>query len=109
MRLFRDTFEEVAAEALGRFFVPCELMLGNFLIKPPRREGAVAPHQAWTIIEQGGGGATIWMPLADLDLDMGALGVLPGGHRLFSDRGYAPSALGYKVLPYADYALALVP
>src|SRR3954468_11188611 len=57
MRLFRDTFVEVAADALARLFVPCDVVLGNFLIKPPRRQGAVAPHQDWTILEQGGSGA----------------------------------------------------
>lgn len=110
IRLLRDAFEEIASGALARHLVPYDLLLGNFLVKPPHPEGVVPPHQDWTILDnKGDSGGTIWIPLAGVDLEMGALGVLPGSHRLFSDLRYAPSAQGYRLLPYADYAMDLFP
>ena len=110
IRPLRDAFEEIAAVALARHFVACDVLLGNFLVKPPQPNGVVVPHQDWTVV--GGGGdsaATIWMALAGVDLTSGPLGILPYSHRLFADVRYAPSAQGYKLLPYADYAMDFLP
>ncbi|MEM9022594.1 MAG: phytanoyl-CoA dioxygenase family protein [Bacteroidota bacterium] len=75
--------------------------LGAALIaKPPGPAGILPLHQDWNIVNEGQARSfNIWIPLVDVDDHNGAVAVLPGSHRLFSNhRGPdIPSALaGYE-------------
>ena len=109
-RRIREEFNRIAAVAIDRHFAPCDLILGNFLIKQPNPAGVTPPHQDWTMIDEASVSAGVaWVPLVDVDLENGAMGVLPGSRRLFSDVCCAPSAFAYRLLPYAAYAMDLLP
>jgi len=106
----RQEFNRVAAEAIGRHFNSCDMVSGNFLVKQPNPEGVTPPHQDWTMVDEARVSAGVaWVPLVDVDLESGAMGVLPGSRSLFSDVRCAPSAYGYRMLPYAGYAMDLFP
>src|ERR1700756_5380673 len=53
-RPLRDAFREIGGPALERHFVPHDVLLGNFLIKPQHPAGTVPPHQDWTVLDDDG-------------------------------------------------------
>jgi hypothetical protein len=109
-RQIRQEFNRIAADAIDRHFASCDLILGNFLVKRPNPEGVTPPHQDWTMVDEARVSAGVaWVAVADVDLENGAMGVLPGSRSLFSDVRCAPSAFAYRLLPYAAYAMDLFP
>lgn len=106
----REEFSRVAADAIDRNFDRCDLTFGNFLVKQPNPAGVLPPHQDWTIVDETRESTgTVWVPLLDVDFENGAMGVLPGSRGFFPDVRCAPSAYGYRMLPYAGYAMDLFP
>jgi hypothetical protein len=110
LRPLRRQFSTVAADVIDRTFDRCDLVLGNFLVKQPNPAGVFPPHQDWSVVDESRDCTGVaWVPLADVDFASGAMGVLPGSRSVFPDVRCAPSAYGYKVLPYASYAMELFP
>lgn len=95
-------------------FQDFQIFTSSFVIKETNPKGVVPPHQDWTFVdEKEYWSATLWIPLVDVDMDNGCLGVIKGSHRYFDWPRCSPSPqfktpLGehmFTIFPY----LTLVP
>ena len=76
--LLAEAFAGVIESRLADF----RALSANFYSKPPGR-GRIPVHQNWPVLEDlGATSVTVWCPLVDVDVDNGALHVVPGSHKL---------------------------
>lgn len=99
---------------VAQHFQDFQVFTSSFVIKETNPKGVVPPHQDWTFVdEKEYWSATLWIPLVDVDMDNGCLGVIKGSHRYFDWPRCSPSPqfrtpLGehmFTIFPY----LTLVP
>ncbi|MFN8394084.1 MAG: phytanoyl-CoA dioxygenase family protein [Bacteroidia bacterium] len=99
---------------VAQHFQDFQIFTSSFVIKETNPKGVVPPHQDWTFVdEKEYWSATLWIPLVDVDMDNGCLGVIKGSHRYFDWPRCSPSPqfrtpLGehmFTIFPY----LTLVP
>ena len=71
-----------AARASG-FLKNYKPLFANFMIKEPGTEGDFPLHQDWTYVDETRFSSyAFWVPMQDVNIDNGALNVVPGSHNL---------------------------
>ena len=79
----------------------------SYVIKRAGLQNIVPPHQDWSFVdEREFCSATVWVPLMDVNKNNGALGVIPGSHRLLN---YPCSSPSHKPSILSDHAFTLFP
>ncbi len=80
----------------------------SYVIKEAGLQNIVPPHQDWSFVdEREFCSATVWVPLMDVNKNNGALGVIPGSHRLLNYPRSSPSPQARSIL--SDHAFTLFP
>jgi len=94
----------VALAAATAHLTDVKPFTASFLAKDPRTSTSIVPvHQDWTFVEEDQGyySVTFWIALVDVDHHNGALGVINGSHRFFSN--HRPSPSPYVHTPLANH------
>ncbi len=104
-----DTLFEKAVPLVLPQFEQAKAFTAAFVIKDPNPQGVVPVHQDWTFVDQEGEYYSVncWVPLVDVTIDNGALGVVKGSHRFLSD--VRPSPSPQVVSPLRDHMFSLFP
>ena len=85
-----------------------KVFTASFVIKEPGLRNIVPPHQDWTFVDENEfTSVTLWTPLVGVTEENGALGVIPGSHRLFNYPRSSPSPQSKS--PLADHIFTLFP
>jgi hypothetical protein len=89
-------------------FQDVKMFTGSYVVKEPRVNSFVPPHQDWSFTdEKEYGSVTVWTALMDMDIDNGAMAVLKGSHKFFPYRRASPSP-GFKS-PFQAHSFELFP
>lgn len=100
--------KEVLAPKATELFDDCKIFTASFVIKEPGLQNIVPPHQDWTFVDESKFcSATVWTALVDVTEQNGALGVIPGSHKLFNHKRSSPSPQSKS--PLADHIFTLFP
>ncbi len=100
---------EVALPKLSRYFENAKPFVGSFVIKEPNPMGVVPVHQDWSFVEdeEQHCSVTCWIPLVDVTLENGALGIVRGSHNFFSS--YRPSPSPQVPSPISEHMFTIFP
>lgn len=86
----------------------CKVFTSSFVIKEPGPKAIVPPHQDWTFVDESKfDSCTFWVPLQDVHMDNGALGVIPGSHKFFDHHRPSPSPQAKSAL--SDHIFTIFP
>jgi hypothetical protein len=100
--------EEVILPKAHLHFDRCKMFTGSFVVKEPRPNSFVPPHQDWSFTDDTQfNSVTVWTALMDTDIQNGAMAVLPGSHRWFHGPRASPSP-GY-ITPFQAHGMDLFP
>ncbi len=104
-----DKIFEVALPKASAHFQNAKAYVGSFVIKEANPKGVVPVHQDWTFVEDEDRycSVTCWIPLVDTTLDNGALGVICGSHKFFTN--YRPSPSPQTPAPLAEHMFTIFP
>ncbi|HKK76949.1 MAG TPA: phytanoyl-CoA dioxygenase family protein [Saprospiraceae bacterium] len=104
-----DTLFEKAIPKVMPHFKAAKPFTAAFVTKDPNPQGVVPVHQDWTFVDQEGVYYSVncWVPLVDVTLENGALGVIKGSHRFLTD--VRPSPSPQVVSPLRDHMFSLFP
>lgn len=88
-----DKISAVAMPFVEPYLVETQLFTASFVIKEPNPKGVVPPHQDWTFVEDETQhtSVTCWIPLQDVNIDNGCIGVIKGSHNFFNHLRPSPS------------------
>lgn len=83
-----------------------KIFTASFTIKEKGNQYIVPPHQDWSFVDEDEFcSATVWVPLQDVDINNGALGVIRGSHKVFIHRRSSPSPQSQS--PFTDHVSTL--
>lgn len=103
-----NKLEEVILPKAKKYFVPCKMFTGSFVVKEPRLNSFVPPHQDWSFTDDTAfNSVTVWTALQDTDINNGAMAILPGSHKWFTGPRASPSP-GY-ITPFQAHGMDLFP
>ena len=104
-----DKIYEVALPKASAHFKDAKAFVASFVIKESNPKGVVPVHQDWTFVEDESQhcSVTCWIPLVDTNLDNGALGVVRGSHKFFSN--YRPSPSPQVPSPISEHMFTIFP
>lgn len=103
-----NKLETVILPKAEKIFVPCKMFTGSFVVKEPRLNSFVPPHQDWSFTDDKEfNSVTVWTALQDTDINNGAMAVLPGSHKWFTGPRASPSP-GY-ITPFQAHGMDLFP
>ncbi len=78
-----DLIRDHSHRALAATFAEATPLGATFMAKSKGSNGALNPHQDWTIVEESKYNSyNIWIPLVDVDEENGTILILPDSHRL---------------------------
>ena len=85
--------EQLAFPQVQKQLCDAQLFTASFVIKEPNPKGVVPPHQDWTFVEdeQKHCSVTCWIPLEDVNVENGCIGLLKGSHKYFDHVRPSPS------------------
>ena len=85
-----------------------KVFTSSFVIKEPGPKAIVPPHQDWTFVDETKYcSCTFWVPLVDVDMDNGALGIIKGSHKFFDHHRPSPSPQAKSAL--SDHIFTIFP
>lgn len=103
-----NKLESVIFPKAEKYFVPCKMFTGSFVVKEPKANSFVPPHQDWSFTDDNKfNSVTVWTALQDTDINNGAMAVLPGSHKWFTGPRASPSP-GY-ITPFQAHGMDLFP
>jgi hypothetical protein len=103
-----STLEQVIFPHTKKHFADCRMFTGSFVVKEPRLNSFVPPHQDWSFTDDTKfNSVTVWTALMDTDIENGAMAVLPGSHKWFHGPRASPSP-GY-ITPFQAHGMDLFP
>jgi ectoine hydroxylase-related dioxygenase (phytanoyl-CoA dioxygenase family) len=104
-----DKLFEVAVPKLEAQFIDAKPFVGSFVIKEPNPKSVVPVHQDWSFVEDEERYCTVtcWIPLVDVNIDNGALGVIKGSHNYF--KNFRPSPSPQVPSPISEHMFAIFP
>lgn len=103
-----EKIKEILTPRTTELFDNCRVFTASFVIKEPGLQNIVPPHQDWTFVDEiKFCSATVWTALVDVTEQNGALGVIPGSHKLFNHKRSSPSPQSKS--PLADHIFTLFP
>ena len=98
----------VLAPKTANLLDDCQFFTASYVIKEPGLQNIVPPHQDWTFVDENEFcSATVWTALVDVSEQNGALGVIPGSHKIFNHKRSSPSPQSKS--PLADHIFTLFP
>jgi len=84
--------QRVAGAALSKHVHDHQSFVASFVVKDAHEASLVPPHQDWAFVDEAKfTSATVWTALVDMNLSNGALGVIPGSHRVLDYLRASPS------------------
>jgi len=109
VRQINNKVLKILNQNLTNFFTGFRLISGRFLVKDENRQGLVTPHQDWSFTNETeqSFSATIWIPLKDVGIQNGAIGVIEGSHKLY--KGIRATPLPIFKVPFEDCAARIFP
>lgn len=104
-----DKLMEVALPKMSVHFRDSKAFVGSYVIKEPNPTSVVPVHQDWSFVEdeRRHSSLTCWVPLVDVDLNNGALGVIKGSHRFF--KNFRPSPSPQVPSPLSEHMFSIFP
>jgi hypothetical protein len=103
-----STLEQVIFPRTQEHFSDCKMFTGSFVVKEPRLNSFVPPHQDWSFTDDTKyNSVTVWTALMDTDIQNGAMAILPGSHKWFHGPRASPSP-GY-ITPFQAHGMDLFP
>ena len=94
--LVKTMMEKISAIALPKvkhLLKDFQLITASYVIKDPNPIGVVPPHQDWTFVEDEVQhcSVTCWIPLQDVNMQNGCIGVIKGSNKFFNSVRPSPS------------------
>jgi hypothetical protein len=87
-----EAVREHVAASVDEHFDRCKIVVASYVVKEPNPQSLVPPHQDWTFVDESAfDSVSVWAPLIDVQMETGALGVIRGSHRFFSNVRPSPS------------------
>jgi len=88
-----DKISGIALPFVKDYLLDFQLFTASFVIKEPNPKGIVPPHQDWTFVEDETQhtSVTCWIPLQDVNMDNGCIGVFKKSHKFFDHLRPSPS------------------
>ena len=104
-----DKLFEIALPRLEPHLNNAKPFVGSFVIKEPNPKSVVPVHQDWTFVEDEDlhCSVTCWIPLVDVDIDNGAMGLIKGSHNYFDI--YRPSPSPQVPSPISEHMFSIFP
>lgn len=112
VRSMVDKVEGLVLPKVQPHLVETQLFTASFVVKEANPQGVVPPHQDWSFVEDEKRhcSVTCWIPLQDVNIDNGCIGVIKGSHRFFDSVRPSPSPqVGtplkkhmYTIFPYLE-------
>ena len=109
-RATRDFVWSLVLPEMEKYVSNFKPFVASYTAKEPSPRGIVPPHQDWSFADgeqEGNCSITCWIALVDTTLDNGALGVIPGTHRLMQN--HRPSPSPQTPVPLANHMFELFP
>ncbi|MEZ5002417.1 MAG: phytanoyl-CoA dioxygenase family protein [Chitinophagales bacterium] len=88
-----DKIIEVALPSVQEHMHEAQVFTASYVVKDPNPKGVVPPHQDWSFVEDENEHCSItcWIPLQDVNMDNGCIGVIEGSNRFFKHVRPSPS------------------
>ena len=88
-----ETIKNIALPKVEEILFETQLFTASFVIKEPNPTGVVPPHQDWSFVdnEEEFCSVTCWIPLQDVNIDNGCIGVVKGSNHFFENHRPSPS------------------
>lgn len=88
-----NTIKSIALPKVQPYLVDTQLFTASYVIKEPNPQGVVPPHQDWSFVEDEENycSVTCWIPLQDVNMENGCMGVIKGSHHFFDAFRASPS------------------
>jgi ectoine hydroxylase-related dioxygenase (phytanoyl-CoA dioxygenase family) len=109
-RKTRDFIWKNTLPKMSTYLTDFKPFVASYTAKDPSPKGIVPPHQDWSFTdkeEQGYCSITCWIALQDTSIENGALGVIPGSHKLMHN--HRPSPSPQAPVPLAKHLFSLFP
>jgi ectoine hydroxylase-related dioxygenase (phytanoyl-CoA dioxygenase family) len=84
---------DVVLPKVQEYLHETQLFTASFVVKEPNPQGVVPPHQDWSFVENEVDhcSVTCWIPLQDVSMDNGCMGVIKGSNHFFESHRPSPS------------------
>lgn len=103
-----DAVRENVAASVDEHFDRCKVIVASFVVKEPNPKSIVPAHQDWTFVDETEfDSVSVWVPLVDVRMANGAMGVLRGSHKFFSH--IRPSPAPQFRPPFGDHMFSIFP
>jgi hypothetical protein len=103
-----DAIRENVTASLDEHFDRCKIVVASFVVKEPNPKSIVPAHQDWTFVDEADfDSVSVWIPLVDVQMENGAMGVLRGSHNFFSH--IRPSPAPQFRPPFGDHMFSIFP
>ena len=88
-----NKISEIALPKVRHLLKDFQLITASYVIKDPNPVGVVPPHQDWTFVddEVQHCSVTCWIPLQDVTMQNGCIGVIKGSNKFFNSVRPSPS------------------
>lgn len=107
-----NKIKEVAMPKVEDALTGAQVFTASFVLKEPNPQGVVPPHQDWSFVEDEKKhcSVTCWIPLQDVNMENGCIGVIKGSNRFFTNVRPSPSPQVetplkrhmYTIFPYLE-------
>ena len=104
-----STIKEIALPKIQEYLHDTQVFTASFVIKEPNPTGVVPPHQDWSFVENEVDhcSVTCWIPLQDVNMDNGCMGVIKGSNHFFES--YSPSPSPQVETPLKKHMFTIFP
>lgn len=104
-----EIISQMVTSKLEMYIIDPMFFYGSFIIKYPNKNLVVKPHQDGTFIddELSNNSFTCWIPLVDVDINNGCIGVIKGSNKILTNIRPLPSPYVYR--PLDKFATSLLP
>jgi ectoine hydroxylase-related dioxygenase (phytanoyl-CoA dioxygenase family) len=88
-----EVIANIALPRIEQELEDVQLFTSSFVVKEPHPQGVVPPHQDWSFVENEDDycSVTCWIPLQDVTMDNGCMGLLKGSNHFFNNHRPSPS------------------
>jgi ectoine hydroxylase-related dioxygenase (phytanoyl-CoA dioxygenase family) len=88
-----EVIAKIALPRIEHVLEDVQLFTSSFVVKEPHPQGVVPPHQDWSFVENEEDycSVTCWIPLQDVNMDNGCMGLLKGSNHFFNNHRPSPS------------------
>lgn len=88
-----EVIANIALPRIEQELEDVQLFTSSFVVKEPHPQGVVPPHQDWSFVENEDDycSVTCWIPLQDVNMDNGCMGLLKGSNHFFNNHRPSPS------------------